>query len=207
MKVDYSDSELLGLVQKGEKERLKAVAYIYEVNSFLIILITQYLSKAMARKLAEESAEGVYHLAIAILVEKIVDGKLIIQQSIKSYLKGIAINLSKQKIETVAKKTTVSLNVIGDADFREDNFSEKDLMDREWKFCVDKAFGKLKNHCKQILRFRMLRYSFKEIAQKMGYKNDTVDRTTHARCRQGFINIIQNDADLKQRIDELLKDP
>ncbi len=207
MKIDYSDSELVHLIQRGGKGRAQAIEYIYQSNRILTLLIEQYLNKAMPKKSAEEGAEGIYHLAIVILTEKIIDGKLTIQQSIKSYLKGIVINLSKQKIEATAKKATVSFDELEENHFTEDNFSEKHLLDKEWKFCINKAFEKLTSNCKKLLRFRMLRYPFKEIAQKMGYKNDTVARITHARCRQSLINIIQNDVELQQRIDELLKDP
>ncbi len=204
MKLTFSDKELIYLLRADEKSRSSALHHIYKVNRGIVSIIVHYLKKAMPLAMAKEEAEGIYHLAIIILTEKILDRQIEINNSIQAYLKGIAINLSKQQIDKIVKKSTEDIAVV-DAFVTEDLPLTSILVNKDWENCMQEALGLLKENCQTILRLRMLRYSFKEIVQQTHYKDDVTVRVTHARCLNALAKAIEQNPSLKKQLKELLE--
>lgn len=69
----------------------------------------------------------------------------------------------------------------------------------EKKKAIDELMEKAGTKCKELLRYSLYdNLSMKEIAIKMGFAAETVAKTTHYRCKQKLIEIVQNDKHLME---------
>lgn len=202
---NYSDKELLFLVKHNQKSRTKALKALYKQHQSLVRVSEKLLVKAMSYTEAREEALSVYHTALVIFVEKVVDKKLEIQSSIGGYLRGVVINLSKQKIQNTVKHDHTSMTNHTSLNDLKYSYTIDQSDEKDWKHCVEKAMSLLKPKHQQILRLRMMSHSFKEIAKKLGYSDDTTVRVTYRRSLQKLTSIIKDNADLRKRVDELMQ--
>ncbi len=199
----YTDEELIYLIRHSERSRTRAMSYIYNTNLQLLNSIERILAKGTDRKFAVRQKNAVYHLAITTLVEKILVKTFNLQYSLNRYLRGITVNLCKQVIDKSIRRKTNDLS--GDSLKTITAGESLSLYNTDWRECVSLAMRRLKAHCQRLLQLRMKQYSFKEISEIMGYKDDTTARVMYARCKKTLIQTIENDADLKKRLEELLQ--
>jgi len=171
----YTIEEWLELIKSGNE---KAITELYENyrQEFFVWIKNKY-------KCTDEEALDAYQESVLVLYNNIKKGKLTkFTSSIKTYLFAIGRNVvlyNRRKFQREQSGITdKEINRIADSDSAQVNLQVSDSQ----KILTD-TLNEMSNTCKSLI---MLYYTqnlpFKEIAKKLGYKNETVARMQKMRC-------------------------
>ncbi len=170
----------LSLIQKGEKKALEQL-YISHKSEFV-----QWLQGSYGA--SETESIDIYQDTIIAMYENIVRGKLkTLDSSIKTYLFAIGKNkyLSYQRGES--KKT--ELSVIALSLETEDN---EPTHEEELSTHVAKKIEELGTACQKILQLYYFdQLSIREIAEKLGYKNEDTAKNQKYKCMQKLRKLVK----------------
>ncbi len=201
----YTDSELLKMVREGRGSNAyeKALRFLYQTHKSTMV---QRLC-GMKYRFAEDDAMGIYHQAITILVQKILQ-KGIKAQNIGGYLWGICQRLSLQHVD---KSIRTRRNIDKYSRSQESpivqNEGEQQLINQAYQSLFQKITSGIGDKCKKILLSRQMQYSYREIALQLNPtapSSDEVIRVTAGRCKKKLIAMIEAQPKIKATIDELL---
>lgn len=169
------DQEIIDQLRKGD-DGLFRKFYLHEQERFLA-----WCHKEL--DLNAEEAQDFYQESQMYLYENIVLGKLDqLTSQLSTYLYSIAknqIRMKHRKLSTVLKHEDRLCEHLIFLKGEEESNEEKVLAARR----VTEEIGRMLEPCKTLLRlFYYENLSFKDIAARMGYKNDTVAKNQKKRC-------------------------
>ena len=137
----------------------------------------------------QEDAEDVFQDALIVLYKYIKTGKYTEGHSLQAFLQTICRNLWINKAKRDNRQ--VSLDKLTDVADTESITDE--LISVERARFVEEAMGKLGERCRELLIMSNFdKLSMKEIAAKMGFKNEDAAKTRKYKCMQSLINIMKD---------------
>jgi len=166
------DQQIVEKIRQGDEE---SVVNVYQEHREGFITWAQN-----AYQTDEDSAADAFQDAVICLHSNIVRGKLeTLKSSLKTYLYAIGKNIVRKKLQKEAKMDGEE-NMVLENLYAEpvDSFAQNDRQ----RF-VASLMNTIGEPCKTILRlFYFKRYSMKDIAAELDYKNENVAKTQKLRC-------------------------
>lgn len=177
-KPPFNDEEIIGLFKDGK---------ITGENMAIKSLLEQYRGKLVAFLLkqglpAREDAEEIMYDAIISLRAKAISGTFdtSYNNSIKSYLYKVCVNLSKQKWRKYFKDVDLKNNYQAET-FEKNTLDE--LLKKDKREFIIYLISSIGESCKKILLKRFFNnMRHEEIAENMNYKNAQISRNKISRC-------------------------
>ena len=135
--------------------------------------------------LGEEDVTDVYQDAVVLLFENVVSGRYVAGgSSVKTYLYAIAKHLFYRKIQQ-AKRHADKMQEVYDYYFD----TSFDVEEERKIHAAQQAFAAMTEPCKSILSlFYYQKLSMAHIAERLGYKSDTVVKSQKVRCLKTLRN-------------------
>ena len=151
-------------------------------------------------KMDQASAADLAAQALASLIENIMDGKFQGNSGVRTYLWAIARNLYKKHLSN-NKYQIEQEGFPLEAEPPDD--PEALFLQKEKTEKVAAVLAMLGEKCQQILVMWSMKYSMRDIAEKRGFKNETVARVSKQRCFENLLKLIEKNAHLKKILKEL----
>ncbi len=199
----YKDEQqLISDIEVGGYRTDKAIEYVYthyrkEVLYF-IVKSNKYLIK--------DDALDIFQDTVVILVRNIQSGKFRKESNIKTYLKGIARNISFRLAQKHYNKVQVEVDIDYQPQLEADTNTETLYQRSELSATLEDLLNSLPGKGAQIIRLWMKHYSMREIADIMGFKNEQNARNAKKRHLQRLISLVSENevlaADLKLYLEQ-----
>ena len=195
----YSDKDLLAMIKEGGLRRDQAMAHLYR----------QHLGKITAfvrsRNGAEEEAKDVFQDAIINLMESILSGKFEGKSSLSTYLFAISKHLWYRRFSRSQRMEPL------DPLQTEQQVAEPEpeilLISQDQQIQLERLLGNLKDKCREVLLLWSMKYSMKEIAEKLGYQNDQVVRNKKNHCMKELKELVRKHPEVRKLVEELTQKP
>lgn len=134
---------------------------------------------------SEEDVSDVFQDAIITLYQKITSDSFTLTTELKGYFFGIARNI--WNVQLRHKRRNEELKT----DFPDDN--DEEVLDTFFQGIMTKAYNMLKSDCQECLTLYYDGYSYEEIAEKLGLKNESYARRKKYLCKEALMEIIKED--------------
>lgn len=132
-----------------------------------------------------EDVSDLFQDCIITLYQNISSDKFNLTTDLKGYFFGIVKNVWSAQLRQ--KRRTEELTT----DLPEDNSDEQN--NQMFQSILSRAFTKLKPDCQNVLTLYYDGFSYEEIAEKMGLKNETYARRKKYLCKEALMEIIKED--------------
>jgi RNA polymerase sigma factor (sigma-70 family) len=132
-----------------------------------------------------EDVSDVFQDCIITLYQKISQDNFNLSTDLKGYFFGIVKNVWSANLRQ--KRRTEELTI----DLPDENQEEQP--DQIFQRLLSRAFTKLKPDCQTILTHYYDGFSYEEIAENMGLKNETYARRKKYLCKEALMEIIKED--------------
>lgn len=146
----------------------------------------------------EEEAKDIFQDAVVALFTTVKLGKFDKEKDVNAYVYSVSRNLWINRVKRRNRQQgleKVTLSTL-------DETPLSTVLDEEKKKVIEELLEKAGSKCRDLLRYSLYdNLSMKEIAAKMGFSGEDVAKTSHYRCKQKLIEIVEND----QRILDLFK--
>lgn len=136
-----------------------------------------------------EDAEDIFSDAILTVRDNIIDQKLKNANNLKSYILGICLNMAREKNRT-HKKNSKKENEVRLLLYGNDHNSMTDEAEdrNEMIDLCKKALDALDQKCREIIKlFYLDSLDMKEIAERLGFANANVAKSSKSRCYKKWI--------------------
>jgi RNA polymerase sigma factor (sigma-70 family) len=143
---------------------------------------------------SEEDVSDVFQESIITLYKQICSDELKLTTDLKGYFFGIARNIWSAQLRKKSRNTELI------EDFPDEDFSEKEDMMILEKI-VSRAFNKLNNDSKTILKLYSEGIPYQEIAARMNLRSETYARRKKYLSKEALIELIKNDPEYKDYFD------
>lgn len=184
----FSDEDLL----KGLKnKRTDSIRYFYREFLPLVRSIVERNSGNL------QDSEDVFQDGLIILYEKILTDSMLLQCSLKTYFYSVCKNIWMQRLDRkwrLLYKDEVVHEPSEEYDPMAMNINEEQL---EKTRLYQQHFLDLPEDCQRILRLYIAQVPFKEIAVKMGFKNEAYAKTRKYLCKNMLRKRILKDSRYK----------
>lgn len=186
--IHYTDDAILKGLRKRDGE---VIRYIYKeyYPSIKFLIITNSGS--------ETDAEDVFQDAMVIIYRKIIEDKLILTSSFKTFLYSICRNLWLQRLDRKLFSYEFMENE-NLTDMQDVIVLEQSELENEKYRLFQQHFLRLSEDCKKILRLFMNKVPLREIAEIMGFKTEKYAKTRKFMCKEKLKNAIINDPNCKK---------
>ncbi len=194
-----NESRLIADIEYGGDQANFAIEYLYFCYRKEVV---QFLLRSN-KYLIREDALDIFQDTIVVLNRNIRSGKFRRESNLRTYLKGIARNIAYRTIQKHYLRNQFEVTFEPSTD-RVDSPEEVYLSDelaQELELLLDKLPGK----GAAILRLWMQRYSMKEIAERMGFKNEQSARNAKKRHLQNIINMVSGNEMLSANLKQFLE--
>ena len=150
----------------------------------------------------DEEARDIFHDAVIIVFDKVRNGELTLNCSLKTYIYAICKNLWLKRLKI--RKRRQFQRIENPDSIAEEAFEIKEKYDIEEikRLLYQRHFVKLNEMCQEILGMVLDKKSFREIAKTMKFRNEQYARKKKYRCLQILIDSIMNDPDYKNFIED-----
>jgi|GEM_PF-2129281 len=197
-----NEQQLISDIEAGGSRTDKAIEYVY---SHYRREVLQFILKSN-RYLIKDDALDIFQDTIVILCRNIQSGKFRKESNIKTYLKGIARNISFRIGQKQYSKVQVEVDIDYEPQIEDGINPEHQYVGNELSVTIDQLLNSLPGKGAQIIRLWMKRYSMKEIADIMGFKNEQNARNAKKRHLQRLIDKVSENellaADLKLYLEQ-----
>jgi len=175
--------ETLQKIKEGDEAFLKTL-YAQNREAFINWMLRRYHCD-------EDDAKEAYQRAFSILYFNVKEGKVTeLTSSVETYLFGIGKNVMK-RIFRQNSRETVSLDHIIGHQTDELNYYEKEEKHHQ-KELVKQMLDKIGDPCKSVLlMYYFHRYSMESIAQRMGYKTESVAKKKKFLCLKKLKEMVE----------------
>ena len=184
----YTDEAILDGLRKQDRG---VVRYVYKeyYPSIKFLIITNSGN--------ETDAEDVFQDAMVIIYRKIIENKMILTSSFKTFLYSICRNLWLQRLDRklFSHEFLENENLTDMQDSIQ--FEVREAENEKYRL-FQQHFLKLSEDCKKVLRLFMNKVSLREIAEIMGFKTEKYAKTRKFMCKEKLKNSIINDPSCKK---------
>jgi RNA polymerase sigma factor (sigma-70 family) len=192
-KKGYTDKEILDAITLEEGSENKVLSFLYKES---LPTIRKYILNNQG---SVDEANDVFQDAVIRFYNSVKQGRFKGNCSVKTFLFGISknlwINCQRKRGKMISDIELVNL---------EDEIDiEEKLITSEKIKAVTTLLGSIGERCEKLLKYSIYdNLSMKEIAQKMGYPNEDVVKSTNYRCKQKLLQLINENNHLKQLFDK-----
>lgn len=134
---------------------------------------------------SEEDVSDVFQDAIITLYQKISADNFTLTSELKGYFFGIARNIWNVQLRHIRRNEELN------SDFPDDN--DEEVLDIFFQRIMSKAFNQLKPDCQECLTMYYDGFSYEEIAERLGLKNESYARRKKYLCKEALMEIIKED--------------
>ena len=179
------NQEIVEAIRNGQNSL--ALHYLYESALPHII---KYISQNSGD---EDEAKDIFQDAVVALFTTIKLGKFDEEKDPRAFLYHVARNLWINRIKKRNRQFDISK--------MQPQVSEESplsvVITSEKQEAIEKLMELAGTKCKELLKYSLYDdMSMKEIAAIMGFSGENVAKSTHYRCKQKLIELVQNDQDL-----------
>ena len=183
-KVASFDQKVFNAFRSGDWDIFKELYHEYR-KEFLNWAAKYY-------SIDKEDSTKIYQSSIVIFYEKVRSGELTtLNSSIKTYIFGVGKNLIKKQFSSnthVQYFEEIDDSIVGNWDLRAYEKTEQDHR----KYILKQALSKLGENTREIIiLFYFHNYSIEAIKNKLGYKSESVVRTTKKKGMDKLKKIIE----------------
>lgn len=137
----------------------------------------------------EDEAKDIFQDAVVSLFTTVKLGKFDIEKDVNGFLFFVSRNLWINHV----KKRNRQLDI---SKMQMPMYEESPMavvITEEKRVLIDQFLGKAGDKCKQVLKYVLYdNLSMKEIAKLMDFANEAVAKTTHHRCKQKLMELVEN---------------
>ena len=142
----------------------------------------------------EEDAKDIFQDTVLIFYNQVKLNKFDESKEIGGFMYSVARNLWINKVKKDNK--LVKIADTENLEIFEDDFLS-DMITKEKAFAIEGLMNKIGEECKKLLMYSVYeKLSMKEIAEKMGYKNEGIAKTYNYRCKQKLVNMVKDNQNL-----------
>lgn len=186
----YTDTEIYqGVLERNPK----IIEFVYK--NYLPI----FLRKINKNSGLYEDAEDIFQESIIIIYQNIQSGKITKETNFKSYFWSVFSNLANNQNRKY-HQNKISIDSDSQDDFIDDELDSQYEKNLRSKIYID-HFNRLKEECKRLLKLFFKKISIKEIAKKLGYKNEQVVKVKKYKCKDELVENIKKDYRFKDAFD------
>lgn len=172
----YTDEQLIAMITSGGNQGEKALKYIF-------LKWGKYTKAILLKAKAEKSdIDDAIMDAIVILDNSIRNRLFQSKSSLKNYFIGICKNRIRDNKRSTKRIDWTDDNLKMDGVDMETPETRR-LKEEELKVLYE-VVNQLEKRCKEVIILFINRYSYKEIAEKIGLNNDGAARQLSFRCRK-----------------------
>lgn len=179
------NKEILEAIRNGQNEKI--LNYLYKTA---LPQITNFITKNNGD---EDEAKDIFQDAVVSLITTVKLGRFIEGKDVNGFLYFVSRNLWINRIKKRNKQFDI-------AELDSPPQVESPLaviITEDKKEAIDVVLDRLGTKCKQILKYVIYDdLSMKEIASMMNFAGETVAKSTHYRCKQKLIEILENNKSL-----------
>ncbi len=194
MNKHYSDKEIILAIQEGGQQLEKMVTYLYSRKD-LKDWVVHFVIRNQGSK---EDAEDVFQEGISHFVMNVKNGKYQSKSTLKTYLISICKRLWYAIYHKAEKLATLKANMDSKEELTDS--PEAITLYKEQADLLKGILEQLGEKCQQILELWSLGYSMKEIAKKVGYKNENVVSKKKHNCQKKLTAFLKERPDLVNRL-------
>lgn len=193
----YTDQEIFVAIQQGGSACDKAIQYLYRKH------LEKICSFVTGRNGSREEAKDVFQDAIVNLLVSIQEGKFEGKSSLGTYLYAISKNLWYRRFNRSLKQDL--LDSPEQSEEVAEDTPELLLMADHQRELLEHLLDSLKAKCKEVLTMWSQKYSMKEIASQLEYRNEQVVRNKKNHCLKELKSLVRNSAEAQSLVSELVE--
>jgi RNA polymerase sigma factor (sigma-70 family) len=180
------------LIKNGDES--KALSLIYKK---VFPKIKQLIKKMSG---TADDAKDIFQDAVITFYKKAITNELKENTDVAGYIYILSRNAWLTKTKRESRKYSIeSLEIDTVA---EDNHVGA-LIDKEREQQIRTIFSSLGKRCEDLLLYKFFYdYSMKDIAEKMGFKNEDSVKTQHYKCKQHLIDIAEKNPMFRQLLED-----
>lgn len=189
--MEYSDTEILSLIRKGEDDR--ALSYLYKK------VLPKIKHLIYTNNGDHDEAYDIFQDAIMIFYKQVKLDKYKDEYEIAGFIYSVSRNLWINRVKRKNKSVGLSDAV---SSLEADHNALEDLVTKEREELIIKMLSDLGERCKELLLYSIFhKFSMKEICEKMGFSTENAAKTRNYKCKQKLIELVKDN----QSIKDLLK--
>lgn len=188
------DQEMIEAIGQGGSELERVMRSLYQ-ESDLKGKITEFVISMGG---TTEDAEDIFQDSIRNLILSVRKEQYKGLGTISGYLYGTARNLWYKRFRKIRRAADWESTAI--AEEADHNSPEIVLVDQELEIKINELLDMTGEKCRKVLEMWKLSYSMKEIAEKLGYKNEGVARKTKRLCMKKLLDILDQRPDLEDQL-------
>lgn len=187
----YSEAEILESIRKGADS--KVFMYLYEK---VFPKVKAYILKNGGDA---DECKDIFQDALLVFCSKVKSEAYVHQTEIDGFIYAVSRNMWLNRLKIKNRKSSVTLEEI---EVQADTDVERVMILKEQKNTITDLLEQLGTVCKELLIYSGYhKLSMTEICQKMGFANENVAKTKNYKCKQRFMQLVDN----KTELIELLK--
>ncbi len=195
----YPDEEIIKAIKAGGSSREKVTAYLYRQH------IDEIIAFIKARKGSEEEARDVFQDALIQLLIAIEKDQFKGQSTLSTYLFAMSKNLWYRRFRRMGVEKNY-LNTLTDKERRlVEETPETRVLSKDQEQILEELLNSLAKKCKEVLTLWSMKYSMREIAKRLGYKNEQIVRNRKNLCMKALKQLVSKNPNVKQIIAELVE--
>ena len=180
---NYTDPELVAMIQAGGREREKAFEFLLDQERQ-----SQSIQRLIYRAGGDrDTYREILDDALIALNSCIIRRKFREGMSINAYLYGAARNLQIKKWKKEKKHKTIQLDAMNE------NITVDHILDRDRREALLSVMDGIGQRCKDLLiKSELQGYKNAEIAEMFGYKSDRVVSKTKCNCMKKLVKLVND---------------
>ncbi len=141
----------------------------------------------------EDEAKDIFQDAVVSLFTTVRLGKFEQGKDVNGFLYFVSRNLWINRIKRRNKQLDISKMQM--QPLEESHLAV--IITKEKEELIEQFMSKVGDKCKQILKYVIYdNLSMREVAQKMNFAGETVAKSTHYRCKQKLMELVENDGSM-----------
>lgn len=179
------DREIIDAIKTGQNTFVLNHLYKYALPPIL-----KYITQNNGD---DDEAKDIFQDAVIILFTNVKLGKFDESKDITAFLYFISRNLWINRVKRRNRQFDIGKVQLSEVD----EGPLAIVITDEKKKAIEELMDKAGSRCKELMRYALYDdFSMKEIAIKMGFSAESVAKTTHYRCKQKLIELVENNKNL-----------
>ncbi len=175
----YSDSDIIDGIRRQDN---RILTYLYDAY---YEVIRDHLKKNSG---SEDDVYDVLQETVVIVYKQVSGETFTLTSDLKGYFFGVARNVWNTQLRYRSRLTSLETDPV---DFSEAEEASGAALER----IVMRSFALLREDCQMMLNLFSEGFTYEEIAQKMGLKNESYARRKKYLCKEALMEIIKTDPD------------
>ncbi|MBE0678031.1 MAG: RNA polymerase sigma factor [Bacteroidales bacterium] len=175
----YSDSDIIDGIRRQDN---RILTYLYDAY---YEVIRDHLKKNSG---SEDDVYDVLQETVVIVYKQVIGETFTLTSDLKGYFFGVARNVWNTQLRYRSRLTSLETDPV---DFSEAEEASGAALER----IVMRSFALLREDCQMMLNLFSEGFTYDEIAQKMGFKNESYARRKKYLCKEALMEIIKTDPD------------